>query len=76
MKFVHPIWLFGALFALVVAALFVWGGIGLRRASRAFGDAERIRELVTARPARRRAWKGVIIVAATALAFVALARPQ
>jgi len=75
-KFAHPIWLFGALFALVVAALFVWGGIGLRRASRRFGDAERIRELVTARPARRRAWKGVSVVVATALAFVALARPQ
>jgi Ca-activated chloride channel family protein len=75
-KFVHPIWLFGALFALVVAGLFVWGGIGLRRASRKFGDADRIRELVTARPARRRAWKGVAVVVATALAFVALARPQ
>jgi Ca-activated chloride channel family protein len=75
-KFVHPIWLFGALFALVVAGLFVWGGIGLRRASRKFGDADRIRELVTARPARRRAWKGVVVVVATALAFVALARPQ
>jgi Ca-activated chloride channel family protein len=75
-KFVHPIWLFGALFALVVAGLFVWGGIGLRRASRRFGDADRIRELVTARPAHRRAWKGVSVVVATALAFVALARPQ
>jgi Ca-activated chloride channel family protein len=75
-KFVHPIWLFGALFALAVAGLFVWGGIALRRASRTFGDDERIRDLVTARPARRRAWKGVSVVAATALAFVALARPQ
>jgi Ca-activated chloride channel family protein len=75
-KFVHPIWLFGSLFALVVAGLFVWGGIGLRRANRRFGDADRIRELVTARPARRRAWKGVAVVVATALAFVALARPQ
>ena len=75
-KFAHPIWLFGTLFALVVAALFVWGGIGLRRASRRFGDPDRIRELVTARPARRRAWKGVAVVVATALAFVALARPQ
>jgi len=75
-KFAHPIWLFGAFFALVVAALFVWGGIGLRRASRRFGDVERIRELVTARAARRRAWKGVAVVVATALAFVAVARPQ
>ncbi len=76
MKFAHPMWLLGALFALVVAGLFVWGGIGLRRASRRFGDPDRIRELVTARPARRRAWKGVAIVIATALAFVAIARPQ
>ena len=76
MKFAHPIWLLGALFALVVAGLFVWGGIGLSRASRRFGDAERMRELVTARAARRRAWKSVWVVLATALAFVALARPQ
>lgn len=76
MKFAHPIWLLGALFALVVAALFVWGGIALSRASRRFGDADRMRELVTARAARRRAWKGVWVVLATALAFVALARPQ
>ena len=76
MKFAHPIWLLGALFALVVAALFVWGGIGQARASRRFGDADRMRELVTAWAARRRAWKGVWVVTATALAFVALARPQ
>ncbi len=76
MKFAHPIWLLGALFALVVAALFVWGGIGQARASRRFGDADRMRELVTAWAARRRAWKGVWVVAATALAFVAVARPQ
>jgi Ca-activated chloride channel family protein len=69
-------WLLGALFALVVAGLFVWGGIGLRRASRRFGDPDRIRALATGRPARRRAWKGVVIVIATALAFVAIARPQ
>ncbi|HKQ70149.1 MAG TPA: VWA domain-containing protein, partial [Polyangiaceae bacterium] len=76
MKFAHPIWLFGALFALVVAALYVWGGIGLARASRRFGDLDRIRELVTGRAARRRAWKGVWVVIATAFAFVAVARPQ
>jgi Ca-activated chloride channel family protein len=75
-KFAHPIWLLGALFALVVAGLFVWGGIGLARANRRFGDPDRMRELVTARAARRRAWKGVWVVLATALAFVALARPQ
>jgi Ca-activated chloride channel family protein len=75
-KFAHPLWLFGMLFAVVVAGLFVWGGIGLRRASVKFGEPERMRELVTARAARRRAWKGVCIVLATALSFVALAQPQ
>jgi Ca-activated chloride channel family protein len=75
-KFAHPLWLFGTLFALVVAGLFVWSGIGLRRASARFADPERMRELVTARAARRRAWKGVSVVVATALAFVALAQPQ
>jgi Ca-activated chloride channel family protein len=75
-KFAHPLWLFGTLFALAVAALFVWGGIGLRRASERFADPERMRELVTAAAARRRAWKGVWVVAATALSFVALAQPQ
>jgi Ca-activated chloride channel family protein len=75
-KFAHPIWLFGALFALLVAALFVWGAIGRRRASLRFGEEARVRDLVTARAARRRAWKGVCVVLATALAFVALARPQ
>jgi Ca-activated chloride channel family protein len=75
-KFAHPLWLLGALFALIVAGLFVWGGIGQARASRRFGDADRMRELVTARAARRRAWKGVWVVLATALAFVAMARPQ
>ena len=48
----------------------------LARATRRFGDADRMRELVTARAARRRAWKGVWVVLATALSFVALARPQ
>ncbi len=76
MKFAHPLWLLGALFALIVAGLYVWGGIGQARASRRFGDFDRMRELVTARAARRRAWKGVWVVLATALAFVALARPQ
>jgi Ca-activated chloride channel family protein len=69
-------WLFGTLFALVIAGLFVWGGIGLRRASGKFGEPERMRELMTARAAQRRAWKGVSMVIATALSFVAMAQPQ
>lgn len=76
MKFAEPLWLFGTAFALVVAFVFIGGGIGLRRATRRFGDPERIKELVTSQASRPRAWKGLLIVLATALAFTALARPQ
>jgi Ca-activated chloride channel family protein len=69
-------WLLGALFALLVGGLFVLGGLGIARATRRFGDAERVRELLTGSPVKRRAWKAVAVVVATALAFVALARPQ
>jgi Ca-activated chloride channel family protein len=75
-KFAYPLWLFGALFALVAAALFIAGGFAFVRARRRFGDADRVRDLVTDRPSRARAWKAVLVVLATALAFVALARPQ
>ncbi len=76
MKFAEPLWLVGALFALVVAALFVGGAFRLSKVSLRFGDAERIRDLVTSHPATARAWKAVFVVVATAAAFVALARPQ
>ena len=76
MKFAEPLYLFGTLGALVVALLLVVGGVRLVRARARFGDVERVRALVTAEAARRRAWKGVALVLATALAFVALARPQ
>jgi len=75
-KFAEPLWLFGTLFALVVAVVFIAGGIGLRRATRRFGDPDRVKELVTSQASRPRAWKGLLIVLATALAFTALARPQ
>jgi Ca-activated chloride channel homolog len=75
-KFAYPFWLFGALFALALAALFVAGGFAFVRARKRFGDAERVLDLVTDRPSRARAWKAVLVVLATALAFVALARPQ
>ena len=42
MKFAQPMWLFGALFALVVGGLFVLGGLGIARATRRFGDVDRI----------------------------------
>lgn len=76
MKFAEPLWLFGTAFALVVAVVFIAGGVGLRRATRRFGDPERVKELVTSQASRPRAWKGLLIVLATALAFTALARPQ
>lgn len=76
MRFASPLWLAGAAFALVVAAMFVFGGLRLVRATRRFGEPERVKELVTGQPARRRAWKGVLVVLATALAFFALARPE
>lgn len=76
MKFADPLWLLGTLFALIVAIIFVFGGIGLRRATRRFGDPERVRELVTSQAARKRAWKGLLVVLATALVFFAMARPQ
>src|SRR5262249_28702222 len=75
-KFAEPLFLFGALVALVVAALLVAGAFGLRRAVARFGDPARVQALVTASPATRRAWKGVLLVLAVALAFVAAARPQ
>ena len=76
MKFAHPWWLFGSTVALVVAALLIVGGIFLLRAVRRFGEEERIEALVTARAGSRRAVKGVLLVVAVALAFVALAQPQ
>lgn len=76
MKFAHPLWLFGSLAAVVVAMLLVAGGLALVKAVRRFGDEERVVSLLTARSGPRRAAKAVLIVAATALAFVAMARPQ
>jgi Ca-activated chloride channel homolog len=76
MKFAHPLWLFGSLTAIAVAMLLILGGLALVKAMQRFGDPERVAALVTARSAQRRAAKGVLIVIATALAFVAMARPQ
>ncbi len=76
MKFAHPLWLFGAGTAGLVALLLVLGGLALIRSSERFGDLGRVQALLTARSSKRRAAKGVLLVAATALAFFALARPQ
>jgi len=76
MHFASPYYLFGTLVALLVAALLVLGGFRAARSVIVLGDEALVRGLMTADPATRRAWKGVLLVLATALAFVAAARPQ
>ncbi|EYF04481.1 vWA domain-containing protein [Chondromyces apiculatus] len=76
MIFATPYWLFGTALAALVGVLLVLGGFGAARSVKRFGDPDRVRALVTSDPAKRRAWKGVLLVLATALAFVAAARPQ
>jgi len=75
-KFAAPFWLFGAGFALVVAALLVLGGLKLLRSIKTFGDEGPVLELVTGKASGRRAFKGVLLVLAVAFAFLALANPQ
>lgn len=76
MKFAESLWLFGALVALVVAGLYIAGGLRLVSAIRRFGQPELVHPLITARAGGRRALKGALIVLAVALAFIALAGPQ
>lgn len=76
MIFAAPWFLAGTAVAVVVAALLAWGALAGARSVKRFGDPERVRALVTSDPSKRRAWKGVLLVLATALAFVAAARPQ
>ncbi len=76
MIFASSVFLWFALLALVVAALLVHGMILRRKAMHAFGDADRVASLMTSDPTLRRSWKAVLLVLATALAFVAAARPQ
>jgi Ca-activated chloride channel family protein len=75
-NFAAPFFLLGTAVALAVAALLLAGSVLGARARRRFGDLPRVEALVTHDPAKRRAWKGVLLVLATALAFVAAARPQ
>lgn len=76
MKFAHSEWLFGTLLCLVVGAMLIASGILLLRAVRRFGDEGRIAALTHGTPGTRRALKGVLLVLALALAFVAAAQPQ
>lgn len=76
MNFVAPYFLIGSLVALLYGAVLLVGALRARRARDTFGDDKRIGALVTFDASKRRAWKGVLLVVATALAFVAAARPQ
>ncbi|AUX25321.1 hypothetical protein SOCEGT47_058650 [Sorangium cellulosum] len=76
MNFAAPWYLLGTAFAALIGLLLILGGLGVARAIKRFGDEDRVKALATADPAKRRAWKGVLLVLATALAFVAAARPQ
>lgn len=76
MKFAHPWWLAGSASALLVAVLLVLGGLALVQAVIRFGDRDLVEKLITFHASVRRAAKGVLVVLATALVFVAMARPQ
>ena len=76
MSFAAPLFLIGCAGALLLALLLVVAGLRTARARATFGDAPRIASLVTHEAATRRAWKGVLLVTAAALAFLAAARPQ
>ncbi|HEY6722763.1 MAG TPA: VWA domain-containing protein, partial [Polyangiaceae bacterium] len=76
MRFAEGIWLFGALSGVVVAALLIIGGFKHLRAMRRFGDEKLVSGLVTHPAGARRAFEGVSLTLAVALAFVALAQPQ
>jgi Ca-activated chloride channel family protein len=76
MKFAHPLWLFGTLFALAIGALLVLGALSGVRALRRFGQEGPVEALLTARVGPRRAVKGALTVLGLAACFVALAQPQ
>lgn len=76
MRFAEPWWLLGTAVAIVVAVMLIWGGFSLVRAVQTFGQPTRIKALTSFDSATRRATKGVLVVFATALAFVAMAQPQ
>ena len=76
MKFAVPMWLFGSGLALLVAIALIAGGVLLTRSVKRFGDENLVRGLLTANPSGRRALKGVLLVIAVLLSFIALAQPQ
>lgn len=76
MNFAAPMFLLGTALAALIGAVLILGALGATRTVKRFGDPTRVRALMTSDPSKRRAWKGVLLVLATALAFVAAARPQ
>jgi Ca-activated chloride channel family protein len=75
-RFAEPLWLAGALLAVLVAAFFVAGGFAHLRALHRFGDPALVMTLLTGRSGGPRALKSAFVVLGVALAFVALAGPQ
>ncbi|MEN9577638.1 MAG: hypothetical protein RJA70_647 [Pseudomonadota bacterium] len=76
MKFAEPWWLLGASLSVVILALYIFGGVGLVRALKRFGDLDPVTSLLTGRAAGMRALKSALVVVAVAIAFIALAGPQ
>lgn len=66
----------GAGIALIVGLPLVFGGFRARRAISRFGEDEPVRSLLTFNPAKRRTYKGVLLVVAVLLSFFAAAQPQ
>jgi len=75
-KFAHPLWLLGALFALALGGLLVLGALQGVRARRRFGQDGLVEGLLTARVGSRRALKGALSVLGLIACFAALAQPQ
>lgn len=76
MRFAEPMWLLGTALAVVVASLFIWGGIRLLGDVKRFGVPAAVEKLITSKTGARRAVKASLTVLAVALAFIALAGPQ
>jgi Ca-activated chloride channel family protein len=66
----------GAAIAVVVGLTLVFGGFRARQAIGRFGEDDRVRSLLTFNPAKRRLYKGVLLVVAVLLSFFAAAQPQ
>ncbi len=76
MNLAAPYFLIGTAVALVYGLVLFISGLRSRKARQRFGDEGRVAALMTHDPSKRRAFRGVFLVLATALAFVAAARPQ